>query len=430
MRTFWLQAFASGACALRHQLQQLSDVNGTLSNVSSSDHTGDGVPLAASLEFSVLSVLQTISSEMKANMTGNLLSKFFVLAQDESFGQMLLVALAAVLAAMLLALSVLFVSVLLGGRSGLGQRLLTSFGLKHDGGSSKSSMPTGVRAQVDILPRCPSTVVAARLPPGQKPRSRSGSVDSGERSNDSIPAEAVSLFRLVKLEAVVEVGGLPPLSAPITGRSCVLFSATASRQVHEGSQSAPIAFAASASPTFCLRLLGDGPQAPRIRVSVRGNDVSLFDMVSGHLTNRKKLSKAPEKWQDFVTKHGCTPTAAASGTTASVDDKEIDFEELVLPLGATVVAVGELFRDTDGSLFLRPAQLSSSELDATNANAASDSEDTPAANQAGAGTETLGGQIFISDDPILRNRKGSRLRTRHISWAALDLAADDTRPDN
>jgi hypothetical protein len=195
---------------------------------------------------------------------------------------------------------------------------------------------------------------------------------------DCAISRPLSSRQRVRLEALVEgpigvagagggASGGGFLEAPLTRRPCVLFSAAASRKLHEGAPPVPVAFASGHARGFMVRLLAPGvPSAgskdSTIRVEIDGEDVSLFSMCEGRVSETRSFSGAPDQWQDFVLAHrACLPMSAAGGQSAGsarwvADGGALEFQECALLAGARVTLVGELCRLPSGALSLRPFQ--------------------------------------------------------------------------
>lgn len=149
--------------------------------------------------------------------------------------------------------------------------------------------------------------------------------------------------------------GSATLKAPLTGRSCVLHSAAVpgglgatasawlrgplgqvrSKQLHDGMPSVPVAFSAS-SVDFMVTLVDDketclGPQASVALcesrgIHIKGEEVSLFDMVNGKCIEQTTFDAAPDSWQaadlsdildscqDFVMTHRAAPPQGLKGS--------------------------------------------------------------------------------------------------------------------
>jgi len=193
---------------------------------------------------------------------------------------------------------------------------------------------SSVRRYVERLPVCGATEIAQRLP-----------VVSG--GYDCILSKPLSSKMLLRIEAVVErpVEGCQ-LMSPLTRKTCVLYSSAASRQLHDGVHPVPIAFA-FASVNFAVRLV----DAPEISVEIRGTDVSLFDMSRGRHVESRNFKRVPDDWQDFISSHRTSPHLSANLHT---EGATLEFQECTLCVGARVTLVGELHRDANGTLSMRP----------------------------------------------------------------------------
>mmetsp|Transcript_97907 Transcript_97907/g.193810 ORF Transcript_97907/g.193810 Transcript_97907/m.193810 type:complete len:669 (+) Transcript_97907:16-2022(+) len=210
---------------------------------------------------------------------------------------------------------------------------------------SENENPGGVRALVAKVPRCEGAEVEQRLPVA-------GGYDC------AIP-KPISSHELLRLEATIDgpLTGFMALTAPLTQRSCVLYSTVVSRERHDGMHPVPVAFASS-SVDFSVSLV----KAPHIRIIISGEDVSLFDVCGGRCAERHVLSQAPDHWQDFVLARRVGADSPARGSAdgwrvggcqAAVP---LEFQECALLVGASVTLLGELHRGADGLLTLRPWQ--------------------------------------------------------------------------
>lgn len=193
---------------------------------------------------------------------------------------------------------------------------------------------SAVRRYVERLPVSGPTEIAQHLP-----------VLAG--GYDCIFSKPLSSKMLLRIEAVVErpVEGCQ-LTSPLTRRTCVLYSSAASRQLHDGVHPVPVAFA-FASVNFVVRLV----DSPEVQVEVRGTDVSLFDMSRGRHVERRNIKRVPDDWQDFISSHRTSPHLSANLRT---EGATLEFQECTLCVGAYVTMVGELHRDANGQLFMRP----------------------------------------------------------------------------
>eukprot|EP00930_Biecheleria_cincta_P033269 TRINITY_DN23033_c0_g1_i2.p1 TRINITY_DN23033_c0_g1~~TRINITY_DN23033_c0_g1_i2.p1 ORF type:complete len:444 (+),score=79.22 TRINITY_DN23033_c0_g1_i2:211-1542(+) len=199
----------------------------------------------------------------------------------------------------------------------------------------------GPRQQVEALPRCTDEEELEQYLPSEH-----------EGGYDCALSRPLSSGVPLRLEAIVEEPTEQSvLVSPLTGRSCVLYSAAVARQLHGGMHPVPLAFAA-ASQKVVLRVRG----AQGLRVELNGEDIFLFDMLQGRHSTHCKFADAPDHWQDFVLTH----RAAALGgefqpsSALRAEGEALEFQEYSLLVGARVTAVGELHRSSNGSLSLRP----------------------------------------------------------------------------
>lgn len=175
-----------------------------------------------------------------------------------------------------------------------------------------------------------------------------------EGGYDCMFSKPISSRQLLRLEVRVEgpVPGGTPLTAPLTGRDCVLHSSSVSRQLHAGMPAVPVAFLAS-SIDFVVSM----SDKTSVRISIAGMDVSLFDMKEGTCVEQKTFDSAPDAWQDFVLMHRPATPASRDWPSSSeirADHAILEFQECTLAIGAVVTVVGELHRGADGQLSLRP----------------------------------------------------------------------------
>lgn len=241
-------------------------------------------------------------------------------------------------------------------------------------GGGSSAAGGCLRGQVAALPLCSAADIARRLP-------ASGSYDC------CIPRPASSQ-RLLRFQARIEgpVSGAA-LVAPLTQQACVLFSASASRQLHDGVHPVTVAFQA-AHVDFAVTLA----EEPHTRVEVRGGEVSLFDVVSGRTEQVLPFPCAPDSWQDFVNAHRTTVVGAES-TSAALrgDGAALEFQECALLVGSKVTLVGELLRGPTGNLSLQP-------LGQRRVSAELSRELCPVPD---VGEEARFSKVVVSDDPLL-----------------------------
>mmetsp|Transcript_74810 Transcript_74810/g.136713 ORF Transcript_74810/g.136713 Transcript_74810/m.136713 type:complete len:607 (-) Transcript_74810:95-1915(-) len=190
-----------------------------------------------------------------------------------------------------------------------------------------------VRAHVEAFDICSATDVGDLLPVAS--------------SYDCIFQKPVMSGKALRLEARIEGlsdGGT--LLAPLTQRSCVLYSAVA--RCNKG----PTPVKSSKAPNFVVSLIG----SPLMQIEVEGQDVSLFDMCGGKWTCSQPLLEAAPHLQDFVVTHTGMDPENECETSSSLRalGPGVEFEECALLVGSTVTIVGELYRAPSGSLSFRP----------------------------------------------------------------------------
>lgn len=280
----------------------------------------------------------------------------------------------------------------------------------HNGNSQTTQDCRTLRTQVEDLPLCTSSEVQWRLP-----------------WLLHLP-KPLSSRQLLRLEACIvgPSGHSTLLSAPLSGQTCVLYSVAVTRQLHEGMHPAPVAFA-SACVDFVISLR----DAPDVRINVKGKHVSLFHMSLGSLQERQRFSAVPTSWQEFVLDHMASAAGNEGQTSSSIysNNATLEFQEYALVGGVPATFVGELHRDTDGSLSLTPLQhgshsqeLSDPDLDSCTAGS-STSPVTPrrqpslydkdtALTASASSTPALPDcwdNIFASDDPVLLGSKSKSI---------------------
>jgi hypothetical protein len=151
-------------------------------------------------------------------------------------------------------------------------------------------------------------------------------------------------------------------TAPLSGRSCVLYSASVSQHRHDGVHQPPVAFH-SAARDFAVQL----DDCPEMMLDVLGQDVFTFDMDGGRYACELSFENAPDSWRGFVLAHltpgvegGSTHQVVGSATSKSLNAVDLaahgplDFKECALVIGTRVTCVGEVVRERNGRLCLRP----------------------------------------------------------------------------
>eukprot|EP00437_Effrenium_voratum_P016229 CAMPEP_0181444354 /NCGR_PEP_ID=MMETSP1110-20121109/25025_1 /TAXON_ID=174948 /ORGANISM="Symbiodinium sp., Strain CCMP421" /LENGTH=602 /DNA_ID=CAMNT_0023568357 /DNA_START=149 /DNA_END=1957 /DNA_ORIENTATION=- len=204
----------------------------------------------------------------------------------------------------------------------------------------KEEPASGLRRRIEALPVSAAAEVEQLLPS-----------TGGYDVNFSKP---MSSRQLLRLEAIIEDSqDAEPLLSPLTRRSCVLYTAHASRKVH-GGMPLPVAFA-SQHVDFTVTLLG----TPRVAIRVAGSEVNLFATSECEFAEVLPFPCAPEHWQDFVSVHLSSAGTGSSDNHALENELRakgtaVEFHECCLVTGATVTLVGELMRSASGELTLQP----------------------------------------------------------------------------
>jgi hypothetical protein len=224
-------------------------------------------------------------------------------------------------------------------------------------------------------------------------------------SYDCAFSKPLSSGKLVRLEAHVE-GPLhgSPLTAPLSGKPCVVYAASVtvanSRQPHVA-PALPLA-SSQAHVDFVVTLM----DAPHVRIEIFGEEAALFDMRGGMLSQSMPLSQAPAHWQEFAEAHthACAAGAVArqrEGKDESAPEQVMDFQEHALQVGTACTVVGELLRGPTGALSMRPLQLLRSGKAASGEVGSNDQKDAWRLSWERCGIEEE--QVRISDDAQLLN---------------------------
>lgn len=220
-------------------------------------------------------------------------------------------------------------------------------------------------------------------------------------ARDCVHSKCLSTGCPVRIEARIEgsADGSAILS-PLKQHHCVRFSTAVYTQEKDGMRSHPLAIH-SASLRFVVSVI----ESPKIRIEVSGEHVSLFDMKDGFLSSRHTLASAPEHWREF------TQSRRSPQQTEKTPrrDEVLEFRESALIVGSNITLFGELHRDANGRLELKPwkdplvESRSESALSADAILFAGEAWRT-SWEQAGcdAGTsEASSARILVSDDPSL-----------------------------
>jgi len=210
---------------------------------------------------------------------------------------------------------------------------------RDDSDASEDDTAGELRPKVEALQVCTPAEVEKRLP--------------STGSYDVTFSKPISSRQLLRLEAKIEglVDTTCALLSPLTQRPCVLYSASASRQLHAGLHPLPLAFATK-SLDFTASLLAD----PRTVITVTGSDVALFATHNCRVSEVLPFPCARDTWQDFVDDN---PSGSVDSHRQAVQELRakgaaVEFQECALLVGAVVTLVGELTRDASGQLALQP----------------------------------------------------------------------------
>jgi len=176
------------------------------------------------------------------------------------------------------------------------------------------------------------------------------------------PGPALSAWwqgTVIRVEGRVEkgAGGFDALVSPLGRQLCVHFSTSVAAPRTDGIHPPPVAFH-SLSLDFKIALLPKnkgGTQSPP-SLTVRGPDLSLFDMRAGRLqTTNCTFNEAEEHWQSFVMAQRCSGVDLLLEIDHQARDSvRLEFQEARLDLDALVTCVGELCVTEDGEVGLAP----------------------------------------------------------------------------
>lgn len=205
-------------------------------------------------------------------------------------------------------------------------------------------------------------------------------------------SKPVSSGRALRLQVRVEspLCGVP-LTAPLSQKPCVLYSASVSSPSHEGVNPMSVAYAADSQP-FIVSLL----DAPDVRIEVRGDEVSLFEMSEGLRAESAHFNSVPNHWQAFAISRRLSATHHSPPLSRLyAEDPVLDFQECALHVGSIITCVGELRRREDGVLTLHPWLSHLGETEPAGRRSGKASPEPPC-TPAPAGC-TFTGRVFASD---------------------------------
>mmetsp|Transcript_22555 Transcript_22555/g.41141 ORF Transcript_22555/g.41141 Transcript_22555/m.41141 type:complete len:263 (-) Transcript_22555:88-876(-) len=141
--------------------------------------------------------------------------------------------------------------------------------------------------------------------------------------------------QLIRIQAQV-LAGTGSLNSPLTNRRCVSYNVSARRNYQ-----LPPLFEVSESINLLVMPIDD--KSARIRIAA--DAVKLSNIMHNWYFQSGTLAKMPQSWRDkaFRDDHG----------TLSIDSV-LEFNECIVEVGCLLTLVGELHRDEDGVLQLRP----------------------------------------------------------------------------
>lgn len=174
-------------------------------------------------------------------------------------------------------------------------------------------------------------------------------VDGGSSDKFMIPG------MLMRIQGCVVSKATAPLVAPLSGRSCSLYSASVSQHRHDGVHQPPVAFA-SAARDFTVQL----EDCPEMFLEINSQDVFLFDMEAGRYASEVAFGESPDSWRGFMLEN-LTPGSAGCGAKGQSMDRvdlgakgPLNFRECALVVGSRVTCIGEVVREHNGKLRLSP----------------------------------------------------------------------------
>mmetsp|Transcript_58754 Transcript_58754/g.129096 ORF Transcript_58754/g.129096 Transcript_58754/m.129096 type:complete len:577 (-) Transcript_58754:158-1888(-) len=236
-----------------------------------------------------------------------------------------------------------------------------------------------------------------------------GSLQGLEEVGNGPFAKPLSPGLLMRIEGrVAPKAGQGCLSAPLSGRPCVLYSASVSHDRHDGVHQPPVAFH-SAGVDFSVELSLPDALEP-ILVGVHSHDAALFDMTTGRYAFEQTLAEAPDALRGFVLAHLTSGSDVSSQVVNRVDPEGIEgvleFRECALVAGGMVTVIGEIARERDGGLQLYPWRPPSSAESAPGSDGAepwlATSWESPwEAKKAAVQRDPLVGRVMVSDDASL-----------------------------
>lgn len=221
--------------------------------------------------------------------------------------------------------------------------------------SPASEQNKAANASSASVPKGSSLKDRLRLLPAIRSSSEVDAILPAASGYDCAFSKPVASRQLVRIIAEVKgPEGAMPLKAPLTQRPCVLFSAIASRKLHDGMHPLPVAFSAN-HVDFVVALV----ESPEIFIEVPASEVSLFETCQAGFSKVVPFPCAPDHWQDFVSANlvkGASSTSSADHrleTQLRAEGSAMEFQECALSIGSIVTLVGELVRSSSGKLTLQ-----------------------------------------------------------------------------
>lgn len=215
---------------------------------------------------------------------------------------------------------------------------------------------------------------------------------------------------------VARTGG--ELSAPFSSRPCVAYSASVSQQRQDGVHQPPLAYHAAGSD-FLIELPSSDPTSSAVQVSVRSNDVQLFEMTDGRFAKESSFSDVADNWKGFTMAHIIHSTAPVQDSQRCAVNRVdfggkglLEFCECALTIGATVTCVGEIVQERNGELSMCPWQPAEMDFEASPAKRSLFSRFSTTSWETESTSQSyLAGQVFLSDSPrLLSSQKGGWLK--------------------
>lgn len=198
------------------------------------------------------------------------------------------------------------------------------------------SEETALREHVQAMRRSPGQEVVDQLV--------AGSV------HDCAIMRPLASRQLIRVEARVEEAASGVcLWTPLTQQACVRFNATVSRQVKGANLPVPMSYHCH-HIDFVVSLL----DAPHVRIEIEGRDLSTFDMSAGRMSAKRTFDSAAKHWKEFAMTYQIGGKSQPPARFRS-EHAVLEFQETAIVLGTNITVIGELQRNSIGTLLLRPS---------------------------------------------------------------------------